>query len=55
MSLSIVSFRYGCIEAYHEGNVFYFEGNYSEYEANKALRLGLDEPKRARYRKLMEE
>ena len=38
-----------------EGNVFYFEGNYSEYEANKAMRLGLDEPKRARYRKLMEE
>ena len=36
-------------------NVFYFEGNYSEYEANKAERLGLDEPKRARYRKLMEE
>ena len=38
-----------------EGNVFYFEGNYSEYEANKAQRLGLEEPKRARYRKLMEE
>ena len=38
-----------------ESNVFFFEGNYSEYEANKALRLGLDEPKRARYRKLMEE
>ena len=38
-----------------EGSVFYFEGNYSEYEANKAQRLGLDEPKRARYRKLMEE
>ena len=38
-----------------EGNVFYFEGNYSEYESNKAQRLGLDEPKRARYRKLMEE
>ena len=38
-----------------DGNVFYFEGNYSEYEANKALRLGLDEPKRTRYRKLMEE
>ena len=37
------------------GSVFYFEGNYSEYEANKAQRLGLDEPKRARYRKLMEE
>ncbi len=38
-----------------EGNVFYFEGNYSEYEANKAQRLGLEEPKRARYRKLMED
>ena len=37
------------------GNTFFFEGNYSEYEANKAQRLGLDEPKRARYRKLMEE
>ena len=37
-----------------EGNVFYFEGNYSDYEANKAQRLGLEEPKRARYRKLME-
>ena len=37
------------------GEVFFFEGNYSEYEANKAERLGLDEPKRARYRKLMEE
>ena len=38
-----------------EGSVFYFEGNYSEYEANKAQRLGLEEPKRIRYRKLMEE
>ena len=38
-----------------EGNVFYFEGNYSEYETNKVQRLGLEEPKRARYRKLMEE
>ena len=38
-----------------EGNVFYFEGNYSEYESNKAMRLGIDEPKRARYRKLMDE
>ena len=38
-----------------DGNVFFFDGNYSEYEANKAMRLGLDEPKRARYRKLMEE
>ena len=38
-----------------DGCVFYFEGNYSEYETNKAQRLGLEEPKRARYRKLMEE
>ena len=38
-----------------DGNVFYFEGNYSEYEANKAMRLGLEEPKRLRYRKLMDE
>ena len=36
-------------------NVFYFEGNYSEYEVNKAQRIGLEEPKRIRYRKLMEE
>ena len=38
-----------------EGNVFFFEGNYTEYEQNKAQRLGLEEPKRIRYRKLMEE
>ena len=38
-----------------EGSVFYFEGNYTEYEQNKAMRLGLEEPKRIRYRKLMEE
>ena len=38
-----------------EGRVFYFEGNYSDYEVNKAKRLGLEEPKRTRYRKLMEE
>ena len=38
-----------------EGRVFYFEGNYSEYEVNKAQRLGLEEPKRIRYRKLMED
>ncbi|MBP3790206.1 MAG: energy-dependent translational throttle protein EttA [Prevotella sp.] len=35
--------------------VFYFEGNFSEYEANKAQRLGIEEPRRTRYRKLMEE
>ena len=38
-----------------DGNVFFFDGNYSEYESNKAQRLGLEEPKRARYRKLMDE
>ena len=38
-----------------DGNVFYFEGSYTEYEANKARRLGLEEPKRIRYRKLMDE
>ena len=38
-----------------EGNVFYFEGNYSDYETNKAQRLGQEEPKRIRYRKLMQE
>jgi energy-dependent translational throttle protein EttA len=39
-----------------EGNseVFYFEGSYSEYEENKKARLGNEEPKRVRYRKLTE-
>jgi len=38
-----------------EGNseVFFFEGSYSEYEENKMKRLGNEEPKRVRYRKLM--
>ena len=36
------------------GEVFYFEGRYSDYEINKAQRLGTDEIKRPRYRKLME-
>lgn len=35
-----------------DGNVFFFEGSYSDYESNKAKRLGLEEPKRIRYRKL---
>ena len=35
-----------------DGNVFFFEGSYSEYESNKAKRLGIEEPKRLRYRKL---
>ncbi len=38
-----------------DGNVFYFEGSYTDYEINKANRLGLEEPKRIRYRKLMDE
>ncbi len=37
------------------GEVFWFEGSYTDYEANKAKRLGLEEPKRIRYRKLMED
>lgn len=35
-----------------EGNVFFFEGSYSDYEVHKAKRLGTEEPKRIRYRKL---
>ncbi len=37
-----------------DSKVFWFEGSYSEYEANKKMRLGDDatEPKRIRYRKL---
>ena len=38
-----------------DGHVFYFEGSYTDYEANKLKRLGLEEPKRIRYRKLMEQ
>jgi len=39
-----------------EGNseVFYFEGSYSEYEENKKVRMGNVEPKRVRYRKLID-
>ena len=37
-----------------EGNsqVYYFEGNYSEYEENKKKRMGDEAPKRIRYKKL---
>ena len=38
-----------------EGNVFFFEGSYTDYEINKAKRLGMEEPKRIRYRKLMDD
>lgn len=37
-----------------DSNVFFFEGSYTEYEENKLKRLGREEPKRVRYRKLME-
>ncbi|MDE5561274.1 MAG: energy-dependent translational throttle protein EttA [Bacteroidaceae bacterium] len=38
----------------YEGNgeVFFFEDSYSEYEQNRCKRLGIEEPKRIRYRKL---
>lgn len=37
-----------------DSQVFFFEGSYSEYEENKRQRLGDEEPRRIRYRKLME-
>ena len=45
------------IRAYEgDSKVYWFEGSYSEYEANKRLRLGEEatQPKRIKYRKLME-
>lgn len=33
-----------------DSKVFFFEGSYSEYEENKKMRLGNEEPKRIRYR-----
>ena len=38
-----------------DGNVYSFEGSYSDYEENKMRRLGIEEPKKVRYRKLMED
>ena len=38
-----------------DGNVFFYEGSYTDYEANKLKRLGLEEPRRIRYRKLMDD
>ena len=38
-----------------EGKVFFYEGTYSEYESDKMRRLGLEEPKRIRYRKLTDD
>ena len=37
-----------------DGQVVFFEGNYQEYEANRKMRLGDTEPKRFKYKKLME-
>ena len=36
-----------------EGQVYFFEGSYSEYEENRKARLGETEPKRFKYKKLM--
>ena len=38
----------------NDSSVYWFEGTYSEYEENRKKRLGDTEPKRVRYRKLME-
>ena len=37
------------------GEVFFFEGSYSDYEENKMRRLGVDEPRKVRYRKLTDD
>ena len=37
-----------------DSQVYFFEGSYSEYEQNKLERLGREEPKRVKYRKLYE-
>ena len=36
-----------------DSQVYFFEGNYTEYEENKKKRLGYVEPKRIRYKKLV--
>ncbi len=37
-----------------DSKVYFFEGTYSEYEENRKMRLGNTEPKRFKYKKLME-
>ncbi len=37
-----------------DSQVVFFEGNYAEYEENRKMRLGNEEPKRFKYKKLME-
>ena len=34
------------------GEVYFYQGSYSDYEVHKAKRLGIEEPRRIRYRKL---
>ena len=36
-----------------DGSVYFFEGDYTEYEENRKSRLG-DEPQKFKYKKLME-
>ena len=38
-----------------DSQVYFYEGSYSDYEENKRQRLGDEEPKRIKYRKLMED
>ncbi len=38
-----------------DGTVYFFQGSYTDYEANKLKRLGLEEPRRIRYRKLTDD
>ncbi len=35
-----------------DGNVFFYQGSYTDYEHHRLQRLGLEEPRRIRYRKL---
>ena len=38
-----------------DGEVYFYEGSYTDYEAHKLRRLGLEEPRRIRYRKLTDD
>ncbi len=38
-----------------EGKVYFFEGGFSDYEANKMKRLGTQQPQRFKYKKLVKE
>ena len=38
-----------------DGKVYYYEGSYTDYEAHKLKRLGLEAPQRIRYRKLTDD